>query len=171
MAALIPIGAPAPDFDLPDLDGRMHRLPAAGSQIVLLNFWSAECPWSERADQDILAALPGWGPGVTYWPIAANRTERLEDQRRAAAQRGLPLLLRDIDQQIADRYGAQTTPHLFLIDPQGRLAYQGALDDVTFRRRSPSQAYLRQAVAALLAGQRPDPSQTDPYGCTITRFA
>ncbi len=170
MAALIVPGAPAPNFSLPDLDGRLYHLSAARGQIVILNFWSAECSWSERADQDILAALPGWGPSVAYWPIAANRAESLDEQRQAAQQRGLPRLLRDANQQAANAYGAQTTPHLFVIDPRGGLAYQGALDDMTFGRRSPTQPYLRQAVAALLAGRRPDPSQTAPYGCTIVRF-
>lgn len=169
MAALILTGGPAPDFNLPDLDGVWRCLSAQRGQIVIVNFWSAECPWAERADQSILAALPGWD-GSLYWPIAANRGEALAAQRQAAHQRGLPTLLLDLDQRVAVEYGAQTTPHLFVIDPHGRLAYQGALDDVTFRRRSPSQNYLRQAMTALLAGRPPDPPETDPYGCTIVRF-
>jgi peroxiredoxin len=170
MAALISPGAPAPDFTLPGLDGRRYHLAERGGRIIILNFWSAECPWSERADTEILASLLKWGAQVLYWPIAANRAEPLEQQRQVAESRGLPQLLLDSDQQVADLYQAQTTPHFFVVDGNGILAYQGALDDVTFRRREPTRAYLHDAVTALLAGRRPDPASTDPYGCTIVRF-
>jgi hypothetical protein len=89
--------------------------------------------------------------------------------RSVSGERGLPLLLHDPDQQVADLYGAQTTPHLFVVDPEGILRYQGALDDVTFRRRVPTQQYLLQAVAALLAGELPEVDQTPVYGCMIVR--
>jgi hypothetical protein len=106
---------------------------------------------------------------VTLWTIAANANETETQIRAAAAERGLPGLLRDAHQQVADLYAAQTTPHLFVIDPEGILRYQGALDDVTFRRRTPTVNYVRQAVEALLVGRQPDPDQTPPYGCTIVR--
>jgi len=89
---------------------------------------------------------------------------------RVAAERDLPLVLHDARHQVADLYGAKTTPHFFVVDPQGILRYQGALDDTTFRKRTPSRFYLRQAVEAMLEGRSPDPGQTTPYGCTIVRF-
>jgi hypothetical protein len=73
-------------------------------------------------------------------------------------------------QGLVAEHGAQTTPHLFLIDPGGFLRYQGAFDDVTFRQRTPTQAYLYQAVEALLAGRLPDPAETPAYGCAIVRY-
>lgn len=170
MDALIPLNQPAPDFDLPDLSGQRHALHAYRGRIVVLNFWSAECPWAERADRALLAALPQWGDAVVLLPIASNANEPPEMLARVAEERGLPLVLHDAGQAIADRYHAQTTPHMFVVDAGGILRYQGAFDDVTFRQRTPTRSYLLDAVQALLRGDLPDPAQTPPYGCTIVRL-
>jgi hypothetical protein len=70
---------------------------------------------------------------------------------------------------VAEQYRAQTTPHLFVIDREGILRYQGALDDTNFRQRNATRFFLREAVKAVLVGHDPDPAQTTPYGCTIVR--
>jgi peroxiredoxin len=163
------IGSPAPDFSLPDLDGRMHALKDYLGQIVVINFWSAECPWSARADQELAPILRETGDPVVLLSVASNANEGAEQIRSEAAKRGIPLLLVDSNNKVADHYGAITTPHLFVLDSRGTLRYQGALDDVTFRQRTPSQNYLHQALDALLKGEDPDPSRTPPYGCTIVR--
>jgi hypothetical protein len=72
---------------------------------------------------------------------------------------------------VAGRYGAQTTPHAFLIDRQGILRYRGAVDNVSFRERKPTRFYLQEAVEALLAGQLPEVTEVQPFGCTIVRYA
>ena len=87
-----------------------------------------------------------------------------------ANERGYSILLHDVNQQVADLYGAITTPHLFVIDVEGILRYQGAFDDVTFRQRTPTQNYLKMVVEALLQGKPPNPSQTPSYGCIIVRY-
>ncbi len=167
MAPLIPTGRPTPDFTLPDLNGREHRLQDYRGRIVILNFWSAECPWSARADESLLARVEDWGDRVALLPIASNFNEPLALLRRVSRERGLPLVLHDAEGRVASLYGAQTTPHLFVMDPQGVLRYQGALDDVTFRKREPEVPFLIQAVEAVLAGREPDPLETQPYGCTL----
>jgi peroxiredoxin len=169
MDTMIATGRPAPDFNLAGLDGRVYSLSKARGRIALVNFWSAECPQSARADRELLAYLEEWGERVLWLSVAANANEPPDLLRRVAVERGLPNLLRDADQQVADLYGAVTTPHFFVIDVDGLLRYQGALDDVAFRQRTPTRLYLRQAVEALLAGKRPDPDQTPVFGCTIVR--
>ncbi len=135
----------------------------------MINFWSAECPQSARADRELQAYMQDWGERVVWLSIAANANEPPDLLRQVAAERGLPILLLDADQRVADLFGAETTPHLFVIDGEGILRYRGALDDVTFRQRTPTRLYLRLAVEALLAGERPDPDQTPVSGCTIVR--
>jgi len=169
-AVEIKLGAPAPDFRLASLDGRAYRLSEERGRLVIVNFWSAECPWVERVDLDLAPRLAGWGGRVQLWPIACNAGESLELIRRAVGERGLPLVLMDGDQRIANLYAAQATPHFFLIDGQGRLRYQGAYDDVTFRQRVANRAYLVEAVEALLAGQDPPVEGTSPVGCAIIRY-
>jgi peroxiredoxin len=169
MDSVVFCGQAAPLFSLPDLDGQVHRLEDQRGRVVVLNFWSAECSWSESADRELLDRQAAWGESVVVWTIAANANEDEAQLRQVAGERGVQLLLHDADQQAADLYGAQTTPHIFVIDAQGVLRYQGAMDDVTFRKRTPSVNYARQAVEALRAGENPEIDQTPPYGCTIVR--
>jgi peroxiredoxin len=170
MDTLISINQPAPDFELADLNGTVHFLSDYRGVIVILNFWSAECQWTERTDRELAVYLTRWGDRVALLPIASNKNEPLSLLRQKASERSLPLVLHDKNGKVADLYGASTTPEFFVVDPDGILRYQGAFDDVTFRKREPEQDYLRQAVEALLAGQQPDPAQTPPYGCAIVRY-
>jgi peroxiredoxin len=165
----VDLNQPAPGFALPDLDGRIHRLDDYRGRIVIVNFWSCECPHSERTDRSTLACLAQWGPDVALLSIAANRNEPVEALAAAARTRRLPGVLLDADQAVADLYEAMTTPQAFVIDRGGCLRYRGAVDDVTFRQRAPARFFLEQAVEALLEGRDPSPAETPAYGCTIVR--
>lgn len=167
----IEINQPAPEFTLPDLDGRIHMLSDYRDRIVIVNFWSAECPHSERFDEDITACLPQWSEDVVLLSVASNANEPEEMLRTAAHRREIPLILKDADQKVADRYDAQTTPHAFLVDRSGILRYRGAVDDVTFRQRVATRFYLQEAVEALLEGRPPEVTEVKPFGCTIVRYA
>jgi hypothetical protein len=112
----------------------------------------------------------GWGAKVAWLSIASNANEPLEMLKEVAKQRGVPLVLHDEDQTIARQYNALTTPHIFVLDGQGVLQYQGAYDDKTFRQPEPTRNYLTAAVDALLDGVVPDPAITDPYGCTVNYY-
>ncbi len=163
-------GQEAPDFALFDLEGKKFSLKELRGRVALLNFWSAECPWSERVDRELKPALERWGERVTLLSIAANANEPAEMLKETAAQRDFGLVLRDPDHAVADRYGAVTTPHFFVIDGSGVLRYQGAYDDVTFRQRKPTREFLVPAVEAVLRGEEPQPEETPPFGCTIVRY-
>lgn len=169
MDPIIRCGLPAPDFTLPDLDGQQYHLAQARGSLLIINFWSAECPWSERFDGELHIDMTRWGEGVKLWNIAANANEAPEILRQVAAQRNLQVILPDIGAKVADLYGAQTTPHVFLVDKDGILRYQGAVDDRTFRQRVATRFYLREAVDALRSGSQPDPEITPAYGCVIVR--
>jgi thiol-disulfide isomerase/thioredoxin len=171
MDPVIRSGSAAPDFSLPDLQGRVHSLQDVRGRILVLDFWSSECPWSARAEDEMGRLEPGWGGRVAIWRVASNANEPLAALHAAAARSSGLILLRDEAHVVADAYGAQTTPHLFVIDAGGTLRYQGALNDVTFRQRAPTRGYLAEAVAALLQGGAPDPAETPAYGCAIVRVA
>ena len=165
------LNQPAPEFTLPDLDGRIHMLSDYRGRIVIVNFWSAECPHSERFDTDIKTCLTQWDDEVALLSIASNANEPDGMLATAARQRKIPVVLKDADRSVADRYEAQTTPHAFVIDRQGFLRYRGAVDDVAFRQRVATRFYLQEAVEALLANRLPEITETQPFGCTIVRFA
>ena len=163
------LNQPAPDFELPDLEGHFHKLSDYRDKIVIINFWSAECPHSERTDRSTMACLVQWGEDVEMLSIAANRNESTSIVEDAARARRLPKVLIDAEHDVADLYGAVATPHAFVIDREGILRYRGAVDDVTFRHRNATRFYLEEAVEALLENQMPELQETPAYGCTIVR--
>jgi peroxiredoxin len=166
----IPNGQPAPDFTLNDLSGRPYTLSDLRNRVVILNFWSAECPWARRTDEKLIPMMEEWDETIILLPVASNANEEPALLRQVAEERNLPVVLHDKNQRVASLYGAQTTPHIFLIDEEGILRYQGAFDDVTFRQETPTQGYLRDAIDAILTGDQPDPANTPPYGCAIVQY-
>ncbi len=163
------INQPAPNFELPDLEGHLHRLSAYRGKLVIVNFWSCECPHSERTDKAIMAMFVQWSVDVAMLSIASNRSEYVEALKTAADARRLPTLLLDANCSVADLYEAQTTPHVYVIDSDGILRYRGAVDDMTFRKRIPTRFFLDEAVESLLAGHLPALTESPAYGCTIVR--
>jgi peroxiredoxin len=172
MDAVAKVGQAAPSFQLRDLAGAVYSLQSARNKIVVLNFWSAECPWSRAGDEFIRAAsLEGdWGESVVHWRVASNANESSDELAQAAAERQVKPVLLDSQHEVADLYGAMTTPHLFVIDADGLLRYAGALNDATWREPEPSRNYLAEAVAAAKQGRSPDPAETPGRGCTIVRY-
>jgi peroxiredoxin len=102
--------------------------------------------------------------------IASNANETIEQLRDMADAYGIANpILRDEDNAVADAFGAQATPHVFVIDATGQIIYQGAVDDRTFRQPEPTINYLDAAIDALSKGQVPSITDTSAYGCTIVR--
>ncbi|HEX9333678.1 MAG TPA: redoxin domain-containing protein [Anaerolineales bacterium] len=160
---------PAPDFELPDLQGNLHKLRDDRGKIVIINFWSAECPHSERTDRDLLDLLERWNGEVVLLSIAANRNESIPMLEEAAKTRRISKVLIDSEHIVADLYEAIATPHVFVLDRLGILRYRGAVDDVTFRQRKAISFFLKDAVEALLDGRLPELNETLAYGCAIVR--
>lgn len=165
------IGSPAPDFELKDLEGEGHSLRDELGSIVVLNFWSAECTHSKRADEVFEGLVQELGDDVSVWCIASNENEDDELVTNVAGANKIDRLLRDRHHVVADAFGAITTPHVFVIDKEGVLCYAGAFDDVSLRQRTPTRNYLKEAVGAVQNGLDPDPSETPAFGCAIIRHA
>jgi thiol-disulfide isomerase/thioredoxin len=163
------LSEPASDFELPDLQCVPHKLIDFRGKIVIVNFWSAECPHSERTDHYLVTLLENWGGEVVMLPIASNRNESVQMLAEAAGARHIPQVLLDSEHVVADLYEALATPHAFVIDREGILRYRGAVDNITFRRREATHFFLQEAVEALLHGRLPELSETPAYGCAIIR--
>ncbi len=161
------LGQVVPDFSLSDLDGVQYTLNQFHGRLRVVYFWSAECPWVERCDTQMAAMQKTWGEAVVFLPVASNAQETEAEQRQAAIERGLTLVLRDPDQIAARLFAAQTTPQCFLVDAEGVLRYRGALDDVTYRKKNAEHFYLSEAIRAVLAGEKPEKEETPAYGCAI----
>jgi peroxiredoxin len=163
----------APDFTLPALSGGRLSLSDWRGQFVVMTFWSAECPWSRRADVLLVYRSLNWSPkGVRILGVASNADETDLEILHEAENRGVkyPIVL-DIERSVADTYKAQTTPHFFVIDRRGVIRYAGALDDANFKQPKPKILYLDRAVSALLDNRNPEPAVTLPFGSSIVRVA
>jgi peroxiredoxin len=176
------INQPVPDFELPALDGRLHRLSDYRGKIVIVNFWSCECPQSERTDRAIMSmlvqhlhraaakrAVQVWRDDVVLLTIASNKNESADAIKTVAQARHHPAVLLDENCRVANQFEARTTPHVFVIDREGILRYRGAVDNVTFRKKGPTRFFLDEAVESLLEGHLPALMETPAYGCAIVR--
>ena len=163
----------APDFTLSVVDGGRLSLSDWRGFIVVVNFWSAECSWSRRADVLLVYRQLTWeAKGVRIVGVASNSNESESEIRFEMANRHMryPVVL-DFDHRMANLYKAQTTPHFFVLDRQGIARYIGALDDATAEARDARNYYLDRAVEALLNNRTPEPEWTPASGCEIVRQA
>ena len=163
------INHPAPDFELPDLQGDQHKLSDYHGKIVIVNFWSCECPHAERTDKLMMDLLVKCNGKVELLSIASNQNEPAQSVQEAAHARSLSTVLLDAGHVVADLYEAITTPHVFVVDGDGILRYRGAVDDVTFRQRKSTRFFLDEVIGSLLNGNLPTLTEMPAYGCTIVR--
>ncbi len=163
----------APDFALPIVGGGRILLADLRGNVVVLHFWSAECPWSRRADIMFVYRQAAWErKGVRVVGIACSSSEPESEIRYEAGIRRLkyPIVL-DIDQYVSGLYRIQVTPHFFVLDSRGVIRYSGGLDDVTDKQKVPHKIHLDRAVSALLTNRAPDPAYSPPFGSPIARPA
>jgi peroxiredoxin len=173
--ANLQIGDEAIAFELPDVDGQTRSLAelAEGKKATAVMFMCNHCPyvlgWLDRLAS---AARDYAGQAVAFAGINANDASKypadsFENMKKLAEEWDLPFpYLWDESQEVAAGYGAERTPEIFLFDGELRLRYHGAPDDNRDETQV-SEAYLRDALEAVLAGQDPPVRDTQPVGCTI----
>ena len=163
----------APDFNLPALIGSRVSVADLRGYVVVINFWSADCAWSRRADVMLVYRQLTWeSKGVRIVGVASNANETESQIRYEMENRHLryPIVM-DYDARTADIYKAQVTPQFYVLDRQGLVRYVGALDDASEKSRDAKQFHLDRAVTNILANATPDPAFTQPFGCAIVRQA
>jgi peroxiredoxin len=172
--AVLRVGDRAPDFELPDTEGRRHRLsPPAGTLAQVLVFTCNHCPYALAWHDRVMAAAQDYaGQRVRF--VADNPTdaERYPAdsyeamQTRFAGEEWPMPYLHDESQEAARAFGARTTPDVFVLDSDGRLRYRGAPDS-DYGDPVQNAAWLREALDDLLAGRELRRPETDPVGCSV----
>ena len=168
------VGEPAPDFALKNLAGETHRLSDLKGKVVVLEWMNHECPVTNRCHgndgevEGVLAKFKGkpmvW-LGIDSSHFAEAKAERI---RKWAEENKIayPILL-DAPGTVGRTYDAKTTPHMFVIDQGGVLAYSGALDDDPHGREETKRNYVEEAVKTLLNGSVVSKATTRSYGCSV----
>lgn len=174
------VGQPAPDFSAADATGQTQSLAKQRGRYVVLEWFNPQCPFVQkhyRSGNMQRLQHEAAGQGVVWWSITSSAPGNeghltAETARQfVAEQRASPTaVLLDEDGTVGKRYGAKTTPHMFLINPAGVLVYAGAIDDV--RSVNPDDVaraknYVRQALAEVAAGRPVSVPETKSYGCSV----
>jgi peroxiredoxin len=167
------IGKPAPDFALKDLDGKEHKLSDLKGKIVVLEWINHECPVIKRCHKSGIMSdqvKKFKGKPVTWLAIDSSSfcKDKADTIREWAKESKIdyPYLL-DEAGKVGHFYGAKTTPHMFVIDAKGALAYAGAIDNDPFGQSQDKRNYVEEAVTALLNGSTVATTTTKPYGCGV----
>jgi peroxiredoxin len=172
------IGEKAPDFLLTDTEGNEHRLSdyLEENKCVILEWFNPVCPFVKKHHQAtrsmaetyavaeendmVWLAINSGAPGKQGHGLETNKKARKDFDM------AYPLLL-DESGEVGRLYGAKTTPHMFLIDNEGILLYAGAIDNAPDTKKLGDINYVRNAVAACLAGEKNETATTKPYGCSV----
>lgn len=180
LAAGAAIGAPAPAFDVVDARGTVRSLSEFAGRTIVLEWTSPSCPFVRaQYESGAMQALQTESAkrGLVWLSVlstnksrrdylAGPQAENLNRTRGAATT----AILMDTDGAMGRAYGARTTPHMFVIDPSGKLAYMGAIDDKpTYDAEvvKKSRSLVRAALDDLAAGRPVAIPSTTPYGCAV----
>src|SRR5689334_2248461 len=179
-AFAVKVGDPAPGFTAVDSNGKQQRLSDYKGKYVVLEWHNQGCPYTkkhyesgnmQKLQKEWTAKGVVWltvissAPGKQGFVTPAQENDYLKSQNAAPTA-----VLMDPAGTLGHLYDAKTTPHMFIIDPQGKLIYQGAIDD----RPSTDQAdiagaknYVNAALTEAMSGKPVTEAATRPYGCSV----
>jgi peroxiredoxin len=178
-AFAVEVGKPAPDFTGTDINGKTVKLSDYKGKIVVIESYNSDCPYCNNqyrsgAMQSLQKDLAD--KGVVWLLVNSvspkNPSHRTADQakqewtdRKIVATAWLD----DSDGTIGHLYSMKTTPHMFVVNKDGTLVYDGAIDNMADPQHDPRTAnnYVRDAVNEVLDGKPVTTSKTKPYGCAV----
>lgn len=176
------IGERVPDFTLTDTEGKEHTLSEVlkdKKTVVVLEWYNPGCPFVVRhhtTESTLRAAYKAYkdseNPRVVWFAINSGAPGeqghgvRLNQESREKWGIEYPVLI-DEPGKVGRAYGAKVTPHMYVIAADGKLIYQGAIDNDPRGRVENPRNYVLDALKAHFAGEKIDPQVTTAYGCTV----
>jgi len=180
---ILPLGTAAPDFSLPEVDGKIHKLSDyASSKVLVVVFTCDHCPNSQMYEGRVTQLYNDYkDKGVAMVAISPNDpkairideldssdvSDTLDEMKIRVAYKHLeyPYLYDGETEAVSQAYGPQASPHIFIFDQQRKLRYEGAIDD-SYRIEFVKRHYAVDAINALLADQEVAVKHTGAFGCT-----
>lgn len=180
-SSILEPGDTAPDFSLKAADGKTYSLKDTQGKIVVLEWFNNECPFVEKhyGTNNMQKLQEKYKTkGVVWYTISSTKPKHAltpEDANKIIKARAAnpTALLLDSDGNVARNYHAQTTPHMFVIDKNGKIIYNGAIDDnPSFQKDTVEKArnYVSEVLDSLLDSKSKKPikdAMTKPYGCSV----
>ncbi|HZZ44002.1 MAG TPA: thioredoxin family protein [Tepidisphaeraceae bacterium] len=168
------IGQPAPQFSLPDQNGKTVNLSDYAGKTVVLEWFNPGCPYVQKfydAGKMNEFAKQYAGKDVAWIAINTTRENTPASNKEAASKWSIDRpILSDDGGKVARMYGAKSTPDMFIIDKTGTLVYSGAIDDQPDpdpKTLDSAKNYVTTALDQLLSGQPISTPQTKSYGCGV----
>ncbi len=175
-----PVGSAAPDFSLTDAKGKTHSLSQYKGKYVVLEWFNPECPFVKKhyGSGNMQKLQEEYtGKGITWLTIDSNAPGSEGNLTADAASKVMTgwkthqtALLLDPEGKAGRAYGAKNTPNMVVINPEGKIVYEGAIDS----KATPNPAdipsstnYIKVALDESLAGKPITTSTTKPYGCSV----
>ncbi len=178
--AQVESGTPAPQFSATDTEGKPVSLSALKGKPVVLEWSNHKCPFvvkhyeSGNMQKIQKAAAEQGAVWMTILSSAEGKQGYVSDEEANALTKEHDAhpahVIRDVSGEIGRMYGAKTTPHMYVIDAEGTLVYQGAIDDKPTADQADIEGatnYVTNALDALKDGKLPEISTTQPYGCAV----
>lgn len=183
-AAALKVGEKAPDFSVAASDGKTYKLSelTKAGKTVVLEWFNKDCPYVRKfydaKKMQELQKTATSKPNVVWFSVASNAKGKEGHLADAASadkllkEKGMSstAILIDNGSALAKLYGAKTTPHMFVIDSKGLLAYQGAIDDHPSASAKSLEGANNFVMAALTSLEKNEPiavTSQDPYGCSV----
>ena len=173
----VDVGAPAPQFTAKGADGKQHSLREYAGKLVVLEWTNPVCPFTAvKYKSGAMQALQRYAASrqIIWLSIdtaasdkAGYLTPTAARARIAQTHATVTAFLFDVDGSIARSYGAKTTPSFFVVNRDGKLAYEGAMDDQVFAEQDKGREYVKSALDDLLAGRGVQKTETQPQGCAV----
>jgi peroxiredoxin len=162
---------PAPLFKLNGIDGKEYNLESfKGKKAVVVMFIATRCPYSNAYNERMVKLYDDYSKkGVAVIGINANSIEPLDEVKKHAEEHKFAFpVLKDEGNVVADAYGAQFTPEIFVLDGGLTLRYHGRIDN-SHKIKEVETHDLRDVLKAMLAGKEIAKKETKAFGCTIKR--
>ena len=170
----LPVGSMAIEFDLPGVDGKRYMLRYFHNRdIIVIIFTCNHCPYAQAYENRLIRLAKEFSAKAQFIAINSNDASKypqdsFESMKIRAMEKRFPYLyLYDESQETARAYGALVTPHIFVFDRSGKLAYQGGIDDNWENENAVTKQYLRGALAELAAGKSVTRKTAPVIGCSI----
>lgn len=173
-------GKPAPQFTAVDSNGKTQSLSDYKGKFVVLEWYNPECPFVKKHyKSNNMQKLQGdlTNAGAVWFSVSSSAKEKQgylspDDANKIAAESGskATATLLDPDGKLGILYGAKTTPHIFLINPEGTVVYTGAIDDRASADPDDvlgAKNYLKEAFVEAGSNKPVTIAQTDAYGCGV----
>ena len=179
-AFAVKVGDPAPDFTGTDSHGQSHKLSDYRGKFVVLEWHNNGCPYTKKHYEsgNMQRLQKEWtGKGVVWFTVISSSPGTQgyvtadEENAYLGKTHAVPsAAILDANGAIGHAYGAKTTPHMFIINPQGQVIYNGAIDDRPTSDVSDingAKNYVSEALQEAMAGQQVAVASTRPYGCSV----